>query len=419
MIKKIKLGKQCNLLICKDKKIKNIGMEFYFKMPYRYQDITAFNVLGIILQNSCLQFPTMLEMNRKKEELYGFSYHFSFSTYFQRETLSLKALTINPKYLDNQDLLENIFYFLNQVIYEPNLINSHFEENLFQIACMNILEEIETYNDQKSDFVQHKLLEKIGDSKDALAAPLCGDKKCLQKLTPENLVKYYQKLKSAPFDLYVVGDVSYSEIEKYVRKYFSYHHKKSGRGDYFTYIDDKKIEPETIKMTVNQTKLGVIYTLPYHFLDEKQYAARYFNYLLGGSITSKLAKEVREKQGLCYSIYSSYNTTYGFIQILTGIQEKNVDKVLKEIENQIHHLALGQISDEELNNAKETFLSDLLTIQDDIFAKIRIIQRYRLVDDDFQLENLRQNYESITKEDIMDVAKKVVYKTHVVLTGEK
>ena len=123
MIKKIKLGKYTNLFVNKDKKFKEIGFKINFKMPYSYEDITAFNLLTIILRNSCKAYPTISSVNQKMEELYGLQISFNFSYLNDLEILSISGLTINPSYCEDNELLDKIFNHLHEIIYNPNVKN--------------------------------------------------------------------------------------------------------------------------------------------------------------------------------------------------------------------------------------------------------------------------------------------------------
>lgn len=415
MIKKIKLGRKCNLIIKKDKKFKNIGFDIIFKMDYNYSDISAFNLLSIILNHSSKKYPNLSAINQKKDELYGFDFSFSFGFLNDIESLSISGHTINPKYVEDKDLFKKIFSFLHEIIYNPNITNNQFDSKIYQIAKESVLAEIATYNDQKNDFVAHKLIEKLGDKKDAICAPRCGDKKIINKLNEKKLIRYYKKILKAPFDIYITGDVKYSQIEKMVRNYLEFKNKKNPKGKCFNLLNDNVIEKTIYKMDVNQTRVGLIYRTPYVFDNQKHYAVRYFNYILGGSISSKLAKEIREKEGLCYYINSLYNATYGYIHIYTGIESRNIDKVLKLIDEQISLIAKGKITSEEIKNAQITFLNDIEQQNDNMFANIKLMQRYSYINEDITLEKLRNYYLSVNKKDIQEVAKLIKYKTHLIL----
>ena len=158
-------------------------------------------------------------------------------------------------------------------------------------------------------------------------------------------------------------------------------------------MDSKFIKEEYFYQKVKQTKLAVVYSLPILFNNKNVYAARLFNYILGGSsLTSKLSKSIREKEGLCYSIYSVYNSNYGYLVIFTGISKNNVNHVLSKIQDEITLMAKGKISDIEIDNAKQSFINDIETIDDDIFANLRLYDKYALINENIDKSKLIKYY---------------------------
>ena len=138
----------------------------------------------------------------------------------------------------------------------------------------------------------------------------------------------------------------------------------------------------------------------------------------GITLTSKLSKSIREKEGLCYSIYSVYNSNYGYLVIFTGISKNNVNHVLSKIQDEITLMAKGKISDTEIDNAKQSFINDIETIDDDIFANLRLYDKYALINENIDKSKLIKYYKKISKSELQDIAKNLKIKTYVVLTSE-
>ena len=122
--------------------------------------------------------------------------------------------------------------------------------------------------------------------------------------------------------------------------------------------------------------------------------------------------------GLCYFINSVYSSYYGTFIITTGVASENIDKVVKEIDNQIKSLQNGELTDDEFIQAKEAILSDMVSIDDSLFGTLNMIKTYSNFNQDFVLEEEMKKYEKVSKEDIIEVSKLLTYCTYAALDKE-
>jgi len=89
--------------------------------------------------------------------------------------------------------------------------------------------------------------------------------------------------------------------------------------------------------------------------DERRFAASVLDGILGGSPSSRLFQEIRERRGLAYSVYtfaSMYQET-GEVGVYVGTREEHVGTCLGIIAEQIGDLAQGGVGEAELRRAKE------------------------------------------------------------------
>ena len=89
--------------------------------------------------------------------------------------------------------------------------------------------------------------------------------------------------------------------------------------------------------------------------DRRRFAASLLDAILGGSASSRLFQEIREKRGMAYSVYSfaSQYTDTGLIGIYAGTREENLASCLEIIAEQIADIAAGNLRERELERAKE------------------------------------------------------------------
>jgi predicted Zn-dependent peptidase len=96
--------------------------------------------------------------------------------------------------------------------------------------------------------------------------------------------------------------------------------------------------------------------------DERRFAASLMDAIVGGSASSRLFQEIREKRGMAYSVYS-YSSQYGDsgqIGVYVGTREDNVAECLEIAVAELSDVAAGNVRPEELSRAKENLKGRIL-----------------------------------------------------------
>ena len=418
-LKKISLGKTNHIYMNKSKKFKSIGFSVVYKMKYDYKNISAFNILAKYLGNCNANYPSIELFNKYIESLYGASVGIKPNYVGSLFTVTFYINFLNPKYVNDDTLIEKAISLLSMLIYEPLLIDDKFDENIINICKETCLIDVESSEEYNMGYVLRKLKAELSNSENSsMSSTFLGNKKVLKSLNNENLLKYYNKLTHSPFDVYVTGDYKFNEVEKLIRKYFT---KKGIKGisySVFDMIKDKEYKNIIIKKKVSQAKLAVAYKIPILFNDERQYAFKIARLVLSGTLSSKFGKVIREQMGLCYSISANYSAYYGTFIVTTGVASENVDKVIKEIDNQINEVKNGNVSDEEFNQAKEVLLNDLSSVDDTLFGTLNMIKTYHNINKDFDLKDELDKFNNVTKQDVIEVCKLLKYCNYAVLDKE-
>jgi len=89
--------------------------------------------------------------------------------------------------------------------------------------------------------------------------------------------------------------------------------------------------------------------------DRRRFAASILDAILGGSASSRLFQEIREKRGMAYAVYSfaSQYTDTGLVGIYVGTREENLEACFEIVAREIADIASGKITERELTRAKE------------------------------------------------------------------
>ncbi len=116
--------------------------------------------------------------------------------------------------------------------------------------------------------------------------------------------------------------------------------------------------------------------------DERRYALAVLDSIFGGSTSSRLFREVREKRGLAYSV-GSYNEQYtdsGLVATYVGTREENVEEACSIIGAELGRLRSEPVSEEELVRAKESVKGRLVLSSESTGARMTRISRATLFD---------------------------------------
>ena len=163
--------------------------------------------------------------------------------------------------------------------------------------------------------------------------------------------------------------------------------------------------PKIIKesIDVQQGKLIIGMDAP----TENRYAVTMYNVVLGGGANSKLFQNVREKASLAYSAGSSYLRRKNAVMIKTGIELQNYDKALKIIEQQLEDMKNGKITDDEIKAGRQLILASLRMIPESQEDTIAFYFDQQLFNENLTVDEYCKKLESVTKEQIVDVANKI------------
>jgi predicted Zn-dependent peptidase len=225
-------------------------------------------------------------------------------------------------------------------------------------------------------------------------------------------------LKEAELNIFVIGDVDVLEIEKVFEKNIK-RTTNSNEKD-FT-VKHSRIRKRVKKFietsNFNQSKLEFGLKMDNLTDFERQYVMYVYSNILGGGAESLLFNEVRTKKSLCYYIYSSGNGQKNLLQIRAGIDGKNTDKVINLVKKCLDRMKNGDFSDEDIMNAKKCYINTLTENEDYISATLASYSgNYYFDRDDNDIKKERIN--EVTKEDIINVSKKIHLDTIYVLKGE-
>ena len=148
----------------------------------------------------------------------------------------------------------------------------------------------------------------------------------------------------------------------------------------------------------------------------ERYAALVFNTLLGGSMSSRLFQNVREKRGLAYSVGSGLSAfrDAGLLSIYAGCSNQRVDEVVRVIMDELRAVVAAPIDRSELVRAKDNVKGSLILGLESTWQRAAYLARQELYfDEPFTLEETLAGIDAVQLEDVSRVARELLTRTPV------
>ncbi|MBT3817516.1 MAG: insulinase family protein [Candidatus Magasanikbacteria bacterium] len=139
-------------------------------------------------------------------------------------------------------------------------------------------------------------------------------------------------------------------------------------------------------------------------------AVSLMNSIFGGSMSSRLFIQIRERRGLAYMIRSGRDTFHdsGYVYVRAGLEAKNIKKAMEVIQSEIDKLIEKGVSKRELLDAKTHVRGSLTLAQEDSSFWANWYAKEALFAKKIQTpEEYIQKLEAVTQEDIVKVAKQI------------
>ncbi|MEB2787257.1 M16 family metallopeptidase [Algoriphagus persicinus] len=236
----------------------------------------------------------------------------------------------------------------------------------------------------------------------------------LSNVTVEDLKKYYETFfKPNIAYLAIVGDMSKSEAEEVVNKYFS--DWEPGDVPKFTYDSpdpaSKNIVGLVDRSSSVQTVIDIAQPIDLTLGDEDYISSRVLNQIFGGGSSSRLFMNLREDKGYTYGAYSSFaaDKLIGEFSASASVRTEVTDSAVYEFIYEIRRLVEDGVTQEELDKAKANLAGSFgrsLESPATIANFALNIERYELPKDYY--ETYLQKMNALTVEDINQTADKLI-----------
>ena len=185
------------------------------------------------------------------------------------------------------------------------------------------------------------------------------------------------------------------------------------------YTCSEKPFTKTEVMEVQQSKLVLCMRPTRQIKEEEKTAMRMMSALLGGTPTSKLFLNVREKLSLCYYCSSKYMSMSDIMLVDCGVEDKNVKKTGEAIIRELESIKEGKFTQEEIENTKKLLINSLNSVEDSPSAPEEWHMRDLAEGRTITPEKMKQEIKETTAQQIRQAAELMELEGIYLLTGEE
>jgi predicted Zn-dependent peptidase len=267
-----------------------------------------------------------------------------------------------------------------------------------------VIEEIAMYEDEPSDRVHDVLADAIfGDH--PLGRRVLGTAEVIGSIAIPDISAYHQQRYTGPnVVVSASGSLEHERIVELVRSHF-----QPGEGDR-TGPDGAapREEPKLCFYPKETEQYHICFGAPgIPRDDDRRFGLAVLDTIFGGSTSSRLFREVREKRGLAYAVgsYSEQFVDRGTVAMYVGTREDNVSEACDIIGRELESLRTEGVSDEELHRAKENVKGRMVLALESTSARMSRNARSTLFDIPLlSIDEMIERTEAVGTDDIAELA---------------
>ena len=347
-----------------DHRFKQGCLSFQIIRPQRREEAAMNALIPTVLLRGCKSCPDLRSITNKLDDLYGASVSTLVRRVGDYQATGLYCAFLEDRFAMTGDrILEPMVQFLGELL-QPLTEEGGFDRGFVAGEKKNLIATIESELNDKRAYAMGRLLRDMCRA-DSFGVPRLGDKESVSVIDPKTLYDHYQHiLRTSPMELFYVGSTDGETVAALIRDMLAAVDRNYIPAAPQTAFHDAGASDETEQMDAAQSVLCMGFVTDITS-DRPDFAAmQVLNSIFGAGQTSKLFMQVREKMSLCYAIGSGYYGSKGIMTVSAGIDREKEPQVRAEVLAQLDACRRGEITQEELNAAKEAIVSSLRGVHD-------------------------------------------------------
>lgn len=387
-------------------------------VPLQKETASAYSLLTDVLMRGTESYPTMQALNQKQDTLYSLGLGAFVQKKGEAQVVTFELTAIDDSFaFDGMEILAEGMKLMQELIFRPYTERGVFKNEYVEQEKKNLCDDIRGRINNKTAYARTRCVEIMCEG-EAYAVDHGGDLEDVNALTPEVLWKAYKSLlASAKIEMFYVGRKGEEEVASLCKSYLQFAPREAVFPKTILGSLPKESRTVTEQMRISQCKMTLGFRTEYALQEGNFPAMALFNEIFGGSPNSRLFMNVREKQSLCYYCSSFPDGLKGLLMVVSGIEQKNKQKTLDAVLEQLEDLKQGHIDPSELENARLSLRNGYREITDSP-AAIASWYLGRISTGRYDApEDAITAMEQVTAEDVVKVANSIRLDTVYFLEG--
>ena len=267
-----------------------------------------------------------------------------------------------------------------------------------------ILEEIKMVEDTPDDLV-HELFTQHFWEGHALGRPILGSRETVESFTPTTLREYFRDAYVAPnLIVSAAGNIDHARVRDLIVPAFA---KLPAARAAFDDTRPRVVPQVLVRAKELEQSHVCLGTTSYQQNHPDRYVSYIMNTVLGGSMSSRLFQNVREKRGLAYAVFSGMSAyrDAGNLTIYAGCANEAVPEVVDLCVEELRGLKQTPVPDTELRRAKDHLKGSLMLSLENTASRMSHLARQEIYfERHFGLDETLAGVERVTAEDVTRVA---------------
>jgi predicted Zn-dependent peptidase len=290
---------------------------------------------------------------------------------------------------------------MTDMVYAPTLADLDSEREV-------VLEEIAMVEDSPQDLVHDHLGVAIF-GKHPLGRPVIGRADVIESVTRRALRGHHRSRYVAPSTVVAAaGNVDHARIVELIRGHAAKKAPQPSRSLRPRVLIPEAPPASTVFRRKDTEQYHVCVGAPGLSRDDgRRFALSILDSILGGSASSRLFQEIREKRGLAYNVYTfvSLFAETGEVGVYIGTRQENLGLCFEILSRQIDDLAGGGATAEELRRAKESLKGRIMLSMESTSSRVTRLGKALVTDSDLlDLDEILSQIEAVSEEDVAGLA---------------
>ncbi len=347
-------------------KFKTNYFSVQFSLPITRQNAPLSALLPKVLMRGSEKYPTLTAINRRLDDLYASDIYGRVYGRGETQFFGISAGMLRDRFApDGTRITDSVLEMAAELLFVPCLERGAFRGEYVESEKKQILGYIAAQKNNKRRYAV-KRCEELMCEGEAYGIPTYGYPEDVEAVTPAQLYDFYRTvLQQARCELFFIGEADPTALAARLRTLFA-PLGVAAPAPFACEVIRAAGEVREIRETApaEQSVLALGFRTGCVLSDGEWHVFSVFSGLFGAFPTSKLFVNVREKLSLCYTCASMAEPHKGVMLVYSGLSAANKEKAQTEILAQLKAIQEGQITDEELQIAKNGVINGYRALDD-------------------------------------------------------